>query len=136
MNEIFFAVLCYLVLQLILVTLIVVAKKTLVSSGDISILINDDKKVSTEPGGKLLTALAEQEIYLSSACGGGGTCGQCRVIVKEGGCHARFRLSMISISKCPLKCLMPENGNVRFSQTRTSPLLSRNWSLNYLRVKR
>jgi len=85
MNEIIFGILCYLVLQLILVTLIVVAKKTLVPSGDISILINDEKKITTSPGGKLLTALAEQEIYLSSACGGGGTCGQCRVVVNEGG---------------------------------------------------
>ncbi len=85
MNEIIFGVTCFLIIQLILVTLIVLAKKTLVPSGDISILINDDKKVSTVPGGKLLTALAEQEIYLSSACGGGGTCGQCRVVVDEGG---------------------------------------------------
>jgi len=85
MIEIIFAVLCYIALQLMLVTLIVVAKKTLVPSGDIQILINDDKKVTTEPGGKLLTALADQQIYLSSACGGGGTCGQCRVVIDEGG---------------------------------------------------
>ena len=85
MNEIIFGVICFLTIQLILVTLIVMAKKTLLPSGDISILINEDKKVSTEPGGKLLTALADQEIYISSACGGGGTCGQCRVIVNEGG---------------------------------------------------
>ena len=85
MNEIFFGVLCFLIIQLIMVTLIVLAKKTLVPSGDISILINDDKKITAEPGGKLLTTLAQQEIYLSSACGGGGTCGQCRVVVDEGG---------------------------------------------------
>lgn len=85
MNEIIFGVLCFLIVQLILVTLIVLARKTLVPSGDISILINDDKKIATEPGGKLLTTLAQQEIYLSSACGGGGTCGQCRVVVDEGG---------------------------------------------------
>ena len=85
MNEIFFGVLCFLIIQLIMVTLIVLARKTLVPSGDISILINDDKKITAEPGGKLLTTLAQQEIYLSSACGGGGTCGQCRVVVDEGG---------------------------------------------------
>ena len=85
MNEIIFGVLCFLIIQLILVTLIVLSKKTLVPSGDISILINDDKKITTESGGKLLTTLAQQEIYLSSACGGGGTCGQCRVVVDEGG---------------------------------------------------
>ena len=85
MNEIIFGVISFLIIQLILVTLIVVAKKTLLPSGDISILINEDKKVSTEPGGKLLTALADQKIYISSACGGGGTCGQCRVVVDAGG---------------------------------------------------
>ena len=85
MNEIFFGILCYLILQSILVTLIVLAKKSLLPSGEISILINDDKKLTTNPGGKLLTSLADQSIFLSSACGGGGSCGQCRVVVDEGG---------------------------------------------------
>jgi Na+-transporting NADH:ubiquinone oxidoreductase subunit F len=85
MNEIFFGILCYLILQLILVTLIVLAKKSLLPSGEVSILINDDKKLTTNPGGKLLTSLADQSIFLSSACGGGGSCGQCRVVVDEGG---------------------------------------------------
>lgn len=85
MNEIIFGVLSYLVLQLILVTLIVLAKKSLVPGGELSILINEDKKLTTNPGGKLLTTLADQGIFLSSACGGGGSCGQCRVVVQEGG---------------------------------------------------
>ncbi len=85
MQEIIFGVLCYLALQLILVTLIVVAKKSLVPGGELSILINDDKTLTTAPGGKLLTTLADQGIFLSSACGGGGSCGQCRVVVQEGG---------------------------------------------------
>ena len=85
MNEIIFGILCYLTLQLILVTLIVLAKKSLIPGGEISILINDDKKLTTNPGGKLLTSLADQGIFLSSACGGGGSCGQCRVVVDEGG---------------------------------------------------
>lgn len=85
MNEIIFGVLCYLVLQLVLVTLIVLARKSLVPGGEISILINDEKKLTAAPGGKLLMALADQGIFLSSACGGGGTCGQCRVVVHEGG---------------------------------------------------
>ncbi len=85
MNEIIFGILCYLILQLILVSLIVLARKSLVPGGSISILINGDRELTVSPGGKLLTSLAEQEIYLSSACGGGGTCGQCRVVVEEGG---------------------------------------------------
>jgi Na+-transporting NADH:ubiquinone oxidoreductase subunit F len=85
MNEILFGILTFLVVQLLLVTLIVIARKTLLPGGNISILINGDKKITVEPGGKLLTSLAGQEIYLSSACGGGGTCGQCRVVVNKGG---------------------------------------------------
>lgn len=85
MHEIAVAVLCFLAIQLVLVTLIVMAKKTLLPSGDITITINDDKVVTDKPGGKLLTTLADHGIILSSACGGGGTCGQCRCIVEEGG---------------------------------------------------
>ncbi len=85
MNEIIFGVLCFLVIQMILVTLIVLAKKTLLPGGEISIRINDDREVKTRPGGKLLTSLADKGIYLSSACGGGGSCGQCRCVVEEGG---------------------------------------------------
>jgi len=85
MTEIYFGVLCFLALQLVLVTLIVVAKKTLLPSGEITIEINDEKKFETQPGGKLLTTLSDQGVILSSACGGGGSCGQCRCIIKEGG---------------------------------------------------
>lgn len=85
MNEIYFGVLCFLALQLILVSLIVFAKKSLLPDGDISIHVNETKDLTVKPGGKLLTTLADQGIILSSACGGGGSCGQCRCIVEEGG---------------------------------------------------
>ena len=85
MNEILVGVTIFLIIQFIIVSLIVVAKRTLLPSGDISILVNDNKELVTEPGGKLLTSLANQGIFLSSACGGGGSCAQCRCIVKEGG---------------------------------------------------
>ena len=85
MNEIIFGVLCFLIIQFILVSLIVAAKKVLLPSGEISILINDEKKLEVQPGGKLLTTLAENDIFLSSACGGGGSCGQCRCMVEDGG---------------------------------------------------
>lgn len=85
MNEIYYGVICFLAIQLVLVTIIVVAKKTLLPSGDITIEINDDKTLQTKPGGKLLTTLSDQGIILSSACGGGGSCGQCRCIITEGG---------------------------------------------------
>ncbi|MEQ9410454.1 MAG: NADH:ubiquinone reductase (Na(+)-transporting) subunit F [Fuerstiella sp.] len=68
-----------------LVGMIVMARAKLVSTGDVSILINDQKEISVPAGGKLLGALADQGIFVSSACGGGGTCAQCKVNVLEGG---------------------------------------------------
>jgi Na+-transporting NADH:ubiquinone oxidoreductase subunit F len=85
MTEIYFGVICFLAIQFILVAFIVVTKKTLLPSGEITIEINEDTKFQASPGGKLLTTLSDQGIILSSACGGGGSCGQCRCIVKEGG---------------------------------------------------
>jgi Na+-transporting NADH:ubiquinone oxidoreductase subunit F len=76
---------CFLAIQFVLVTIIVIAKKTLLPSGEITININEEKTFQAKPGGKLLTTLSEEGIILSSACGGGGSCGQCRCIVKEGG---------------------------------------------------
>jgi len=77
----------FTVIVLALVLVILFAKSKLVSSGDVTISINDDpsKAVVTAAGGKLLGALAEQGIFIPSACGGGGTCGQCRVDVHSGG---------------------------------------------------
>lgn len=85
MTEIYYGVSCFLAIQFVLVTIIVIAKKTLLPSGEITININEEKSFQAKPGGKLLTTLSEQGIILSSACGGGGSCGQCRCIVKEGG---------------------------------------------------
>lgn len=85
MNEIYYGVMCFLAIQFLLVTIIVVAKKTLLPSGEITININNEKQFQAQPGGKLLTTLADEGIILSSACGGGGSCGQCRCIVSEGG---------------------------------------------------
>jgi Na+-transporting NADH:ubiquinone oxidoreductase subunit F len=85
--EIFLGVAMFTIIILALVVIILGAKAKLVSSGDIEISINDDaeKTVITEAGGKLLGALANSGIFISSACGGGGTCGQCRVKIKSGG---------------------------------------------------
>lgn len=85
MDEIIGAVLFFLTIQLILVTLIVVAKRLLLPEGELTITVNEEKQLTVKPGGKLLTTLAEQGIFLSSACGGGGSCGQCRCLILEGG---------------------------------------------------
>lgn len=72
---------------MVMVALILVARSRLVSSGDVRILINDDpdKAVVVPAGGKLLTTLASKGVFLASACGGGGTCSQCRCRVLDGG---------------------------------------------------
>ena len=70
---------------LALVGVILVARSKLVSAGDVTLNINGEKSVTVPAGGKLLGTLAEQGIYLSSACGGGGSCGQCRCQVLDGG---------------------------------------------------
>ena len=87
MQEIILGVVMFTVIVLALVVLILAAKSKLVSSGEITIAINDDpeKLVTTTAGGKLLGALAANGIFVSSACGGGGTCGQCRGKVLSGG---------------------------------------------------
>jgi len=85
MNEIVFAVGIFVAIQFVLVLLIVISKRSLLPGGDLTITVNDEKKLTTEPGGKLLTALANQGIFLSSACGGGGSCAQCVCVVKAGG---------------------------------------------------
>ncbi len=70
---------------LILVVFILSARSKLVASGNVTITINDKKFIETPIGGKLLGALGDAKIFISSACGGGGTCGVCRVKVFEGG---------------------------------------------------
>ncbi|MBM7455145.1 Na+-transporting NADH:ubiquinone oxidoreductase subunit F [Oceanisphaera litoralis] len=85
--EIILGVVMFTVIVLVLVSIILFAKSKLVAEGDVTISINDDpdKAITTGASGKLLGALAANGIFVSSACGGGGTCGQCRVRILEGG---------------------------------------------------
>ena len=83
---IFSSAILFLIVTLILVIVLLVAKKYLVPSGNVTIDINDGKKSLQVPqGSSLLTTLAAQDIHLASACGGKGSCGQCKVQVLEGG---------------------------------------------------
>ena len=75
----------FLAIALLLVIVLLVAKRYLVSSGKVTVTINDDKKVEVESGNPLLSALATKNVFLPSACGGKGSCGQCKVQVTEGG---------------------------------------------------
>ena len=80
--------LLFFVLALLLVVILLVAKKYLVPSGNVRITINDKKAVEVPTGSSLLSTLANDKIFLPSACGGGGSCGQCRVRIVEGGSEA------------------------------------------------
>ncbi len=83
--EIFLGVSMFTIIVLALVTVILFARSKLVASGNVDILINGERNISVPTGGKLLNILADQKIFVSSACGGGGTCAQCKVNIFEGG---------------------------------------------------
>lgn len=83
--QILLGVLFFCGIVLALVAVIMAARKNLVNTGNVKILINDQKELTVPAGGKLLGALADAGIFVSSACGGGGTCAQCKVRVLEGG---------------------------------------------------
>ena len=85
METVILGVVMFTGVVLSLVFVIMFARSQLVASGTVSILVNDEKTIETGVGGKLLGALAEQKLFVASACGGGGTCGQCKVKVVEGG---------------------------------------------------
>jgi len=87
MSEIVLGVFMFTGVILALVALLLEAKRRLVASGDVSIVINDDasKSLRVSAGGTLLGALADNKIFIPSACGGKGACGVCEVVVKEGG---------------------------------------------------
>ena len=70
---------------LALVMVILAARSRLVSSGNVSIQINGEKTIEVPAGGKLLQTLADANLFLASACGGGGTCAQCKCQVSDGG---------------------------------------------------
>ena len=75
----------FLLITLVLVIILLIAKKYLVNTGNVTITINNDKTVEASSGKSLLSTMADNNIFLPSACGGKGSCGQCKVKVVEGG---------------------------------------------------
>ena len=70
---------------LLLVFIILFARSKLVSSGNILVLVNGERELAVPAGMKLMNGLADGDLFIASACGGGGTCGQCKVRVTSGG---------------------------------------------------
>ncbi|MDH3399586.1 MAG: NADH:ubiquinone reductase (Na(+)-transporting) subunit F [Chromatiales bacterium] len=70
---------------LVLVVVILFFRSKLVASGSVDITVNDERVLKAPVGSKLLGALADADLFVPSACGGGGTCGQCRVKISSGG---------------------------------------------------
>ncbi|MBR5710819.1 MAG: NADH:ubiquinone reductase (Na(+)-transporting) subunit F [Thermoguttaceae bacterium] len=87
LHEILLGVGMFTGIVITLVCVILLARKLLVPSGLVTLEINDDpsKTLEVPMGGKLLQTLADKKIFVPSACGGGGSCGQCKVQVLEGG---------------------------------------------------
>jgi Na+-transporting NADH:ubiquinone oxidoreductase subunit F len=85
MLEIALGVMMFTGIVLALVFIIIGARSQLVSTGNVTLLVNEERKIDVPVGSKLLNALSDSQLFVASACGGGGTCGQCRVKVFEGG---------------------------------------------------
>ena len=84
-KTILISVAVFLAVILLLVAILLIAKRFLVSSGNVKVTINGDKEYNIPAGGSLLNAMGEAGVHLPSACGGKGSCGQCKCQVLEGG---------------------------------------------------
>ena len=84
-QAIIIAIVVFLVVILLLVAVLLIAKRYLVSSGNVKVTINGDKVYDVAAGGSLLSQLGEAGVHLPSACGGKGSCGQCKCQVLSGG---------------------------------------------------
>jgi Na+-transporting NADH:ubiquinone oxidoreductase subunit F len=123
MIEILLGVILFTAVVLVLVVATQIARRLLVASGSVEIDVNERKTITVPVGGKLLGTLADADIFLASACGGGGTCAECRVRVLEGGgeilptetphfnrrqIREGYRLSCQLVVKQPLKVQVPD----------------------------
>lgn len=87
MSTILLGIAAFTIVALLIVGILLFARSQLVSSGAVKIIVNGDESqpIEAKAGGNLLATLAEQKIFIPSACGGGGTCAQCLVNIDEGG---------------------------------------------------
>jgi len=87
LSDIFLGVLAFTVSVNLMVIVILISRKFLIATGNVQIQLNEDpdRILNVQAGDKLLQTLANEEMFLSSACGGKGTCAQCKCIILEGG---------------------------------------------------
>jgi Na+-transporting NADH:ubiquinone oxidoreductase subunit F len=85
LQEVLLGVGLFTAVVLILVFVILAARSKLVATGSVKVVVNDELELAVPVGGKLMQSLADNELFIPSACGGGGTCAQCRVRVLSGG---------------------------------------------------
>lgn len=79
------SIVVFLVIIMLLVSVLLYARAKLMPSGEVKLTINEEKEFTVNPGSTILTTLANEKIFLPSACGGGGTCAMCKCQVFEGG---------------------------------------------------
>ena len=79
------SIIIFLLVIIFLVAMLLFARKKLTPQGEVTLTINDNKKLTVNPGSTLLSTLSAQKIFLPSACGGGGTCAMCKCQVHDGG---------------------------------------------------
>ncbi len=84
-QEVLLGVGLFTTVVLLLVFVILIARSRLVATGTVKVIVNDEREIAVPVGSKLLQGLADAELFVPSACGGGGTCAQCRVRVLSGG---------------------------------------------------
>jgi len=85
LQQVLLGVGLFTAIVLVLVFVILAARSKLVSTGNIKVLVNGEMELAIPVGGKLMQGLADANLFVPSACGGGGTCGQCKVRVLSGG---------------------------------------------------
>lgn len=85
MSTIIFTTIIFSIIAAILALILTLADRTIGNYGEVTLTINDDKEYKVDGGNSLLSTLISQKIFIPSACGGKGSCGYCKVVVKEGG---------------------------------------------------
>ncbi|MBT6447832.1 MAG: NADH:ubiquinone reductase (Na(+)-transporting) subunit F [Flavobacteriaceae bacterium] len=84
-TYIIISIIVFSIIIFLLLSMLLVVKAKLLHSGPVTLLVNGKNEVEVSSGGTLLSTLGNNKIFLPSACGGGGTCVQCKCVVKEGG---------------------------------------------------